>query len=262
MKKVSTLLVSGIIVFSSCQKNDQYFDADFTKAKPGKPTKATAVIKKCSIVQMTYFVADGTTDVLQFTYNSSGDPASVTRNAGSHTGYPNYSFKYDQKKRLTDFIGVYEGNVNAEFWHKYFYDNNDNIVMDSTYIFPRISNGFPENAFDKRLTFYVYDNSGRIIKDSTVSQSGSPVVQTYAYDANGNKIGKTYDGNSNINRTNAIWMFLNRDYSTNNPFNADAYNTSGLPSSFNLSEENGFGFLGNVYAKAQLVYACDETTAK
>ena len=261
MKKVSTLLVSGIIILSSCQKNDQYLDADFTKEKPDKHTKANAVIKKCSIVQLTYFVADGSSDVLQFAYNSSGDPVSITRSSGPHTGYPNYSFKYDQNKRLTDFIGVYDGNPNAEFWHKYFYDNQDHIIMDSTYIFPRVTNGFPENAFDKRLTYYTYDKDGRIIKDSTVSLSNSS-VNTYVYNADGNLVGRTYDNNNNVNRTNEIWMFLNKDYSVNNPFTADAYNTSALPSSINLPEENGFGFLGNFYSKAQLVYSCDETTAK
>lgn len=263
MKKVSTLLVSSMVILSACQKNDVYLDSDNTKGKAlGKEVKSTESIKQCSIVQIIYPVADGTNDVLQFTYNSSGNPVTITRSRGAHTGYPNYVFKYDQKKRLTDFIGVYDGNTNAEFWHKYFYDDHDNVVLDSTYIFPRIASGYPENAFDRRATSYTYDDNNRIIKESTVSANNAPVEHTYTYDANGNKAGSTYDGKTNINRTNKIWMFLNKDYSVNNPFNADAYNASGLPSSFSLTPENAFGFLGNAYTKAQVVYSCDDQTAK
>jgi hypothetical protein len=262
MKKVSMLLVTGMVILSACQKNDVYLDSDNTKGKAGdKNIRPTETIKQCSIVQIIYAVPGGNNDILQFTYNSSGDPVTITRSRGASTGYPNYVFKYDQKKRLTDFIGVYDGNVNAEFWHKYFYDNHDNIVSDSTYIFPHVANGYPENAFDRRLTSYTYDGNDRIIKESTSSEHNSPVEHTYTYDANSNKTGSTYDGYININRTNKIWMFLNKDYSVNNPFNADAYNTSGLPSSFNLPQENAFGFLGNDYTKAQIVYSCDAQTA-
>jgi hypothetical protein len=247
---------------SSCQKKDEYLDTEFAKGKHiDGNAKSIGELKKCSILQIIYPVPGGTTDVLQFMYNSSGDPLSIKRNSGGHTGYPNYDFKYDQKKKLTDFVGPYNSTT-AEFWHKYFYDGYGNIVLDSTYIFPTIVNGFPENAYDRRLTFYTYDVYNRIIKDSTVSASAPPVVHTYAYDANGNKTGRSYDGNTNINRTNSIWMFLNRDYSVNNPFNADAYNTSGLPTNFNLSQENAFGFLGNVYSVGQIIYSCDSQTAK
>ena len=260
MKKVSTLLVIAIVVLSSCQKSDEYLNTELVEGKQIKENgKLAGEIKKCSILQVTYTMS-GTTDVLQFTYNSSGDPESIRRNSGGHTGYPNYAFKYDQRKRLTDFIGPYN-NTTAEFWHKYLYDNRGNIVLDSTYIFPRIENDFPENPYTRELTFYTYDDKDRIIKDSTVfSGSTSAVVHTYAYDERGNKIGNTYDNNININRTNKIWMFLNRDYSVNNPFRADSYNASGLPSSFTLSQENAFNFLSNAYATAQIIYECDAQT--
>ena len=264
MKKVSTLLVTGMVMLSACQKNDVYLDSDNTNGKAlGKDIKSSESIKQCSIVQIIYPVADGTNDVLQFSYNSAGNPVTITRSRGARTGYPNYIFKYDQKKRLTDFIGGYnDGSTNAEFWHKYFYDNHDNVVLDSTYIFPSIANGYPENAFERRATSYTYDDNGRIIKESTVSANNAPVEHTYTYDGNGNKVGDTYDGNTNINRTNKIWMFLNKDYSMNNPFDADAYNASGLPSSISLTSENAFGFLGNAYTKAQIVYSCDDQAAK
>lgn len=37
------------------------------------------------------------------------------------------------------------------------------------------------------------------------------------------------DNKVNIRRTNAVWILLDRDYSRNNPFTAEAYNSFGLP---------------------------------
>ena len=261
MKKISTpLIVLAVVLLSGCQKSDD-INNDYLSAlsKNGYlKNKSNANIKDCSIQKISYSTGSNN-DVLQFTYNSSGDPVSITRLSGGSTGYPNYVFKYDEKNRITDFIGPYSSNTSAEFWHRYAYDAPGNIILDSTYIFPRISNGFPENAYSRKLTFYTYDNKRRIIRDSTVfSNSATTVVHSYVYDDNGNKVGNIYDDQININRTNKLWMFLNRDYSVNNPFKADGYTTSGLPSGFNLSPDgNSFQFLGNVYYKAQISYACD-----
>lgn len=263
MKKISILLAITLVFLTSCQKSDAYLDSASVNEKHVKVySKPGGQVKNCSILQITYSIS-GTTDVLNFLYNSSGNPISITRNAGAHTGYPNYLFKYDQNSRLTDFIGPYNGNTFAEFWHKYFYDARGNIVLDSTYIFPNITNGYPANAYRTQLTFYAYDNKDRIIEDSTVYPDLSPLVHTYAYDGKGNKIGSTYDNQLNVNLTNTIWMFLNRDYSANNPFRADSYNVSGLPSSLNLPPDgNAFQFLGVVYNRAQIVYACDAPVSK
>jgi hypothetical protein len=268
MKKISTLLAAAITFLSSCQKADEYLSDDMLKGKYVNDQylqhKPNAEVKQCSIVQIVYEAFPGTNDVLQFTYNAAGDPLSITRQLGAHTGYPNYIFKYDEKNRLTELIGPYNGNTTAEFWHKYFYDNKGNIILDSTYVFPQMQNGFPENYHSRRLTFYTYDNKRRIVGDSTVFSNPVPsVVHTYGYDANGNRTGRQYDDKINVNRTNKIWMFLNRDYSVNNPFTATSYNATGLPSSFNLSpEENGFQFLGNSYHAVQVVYACDNGPGK
>lgn len=261
MKEISTLLIIIIVFLSSCQKSDEYLSSSSAEEMNlNGYAKSNGQIKKCSILQIIYNVSGATTDVLQFSYNSVGNPVSITRKAGAYTGYPNFLFKYDDKERLTDFIGPYDNNnTNAEFWHKYFYDGRGNIVLDSAYIFPNITNGCPTNAYSNQLTFYTYDKQDRIIKDSTVFSNLNPVVHTYVYDANGNKAGHVYDNQVNINLTNKLWMFLNRDYSVNNPFKADSYNVSGLPSSFNLPPDgNAFWFLENVYPKAQIIYACDE----
>ena len=262
MKKISILLAIAMVFLTSCQKSDAYLDASSLNDKHVKVyAKPGGQLKNCSILQITSS-SSGTTDVLNFLYNSSGNPLSITRNLGARTGYPNYLFKYDDQSRLTDFIGPYNDNT-AEFWHKYFYDASGNIVLDSTYIFPNITNGYPASAFSRQLTFYTYDNKDRIIKDSTVYPDLSTVVHTYAYDARGNRIGSAYDNQLNVNLTNRIWMFLNRDYSENNPFRADSYNVSGLPSSLNLPPDgNALQFLGIVYTRAQIVYACDEPASK
>jgi hypothetical protein len=193
VKKISTPLIAlAIALLSGCQKSDEYLNEAYLKNEYVRGEalnhKPNAEIPECSILQIIYPVGTGN-DILQFSYNSQGDPVSITRLLGGHTGYPNYLFKYDEKNRLTNFIAPYSGNTTAEFWHQYFYDARGNIIMDSAYIFPRIENGFPENSYMSQLTYYTYDNKRRIIKDSTVfSNSNSTSVHRYSYDANGNRI--------------------------------------------------------------------------
>jgi hypothetical protein len=262
MKKIYTLLPITIALLSSCEKNDVYLNEDDSKSNYLKgahlENRPLAEIKECSIIQITYPLGVNN-DILQFNYNASGDPVSITRKFGTHTGSPNFLFKYDERNRLTDFIGPYSNNTSAEFWHKYFYDNRGNIVLDSGYIFPQITNGFPTNAYIHQATHYTYDNKQRIIKDSTVfAGSIQPVVNTYSYDINGNKTGSNYDDKINLNRTNKIWMFLNRDYSVNNPYDAASYITTGLPVKLSLSQgENPLKFLGNIFYKAEIIYECN-----
>jgi hypothetical protein len=262
MKKIYILLVIEATLWTSCQKADEYLKDDASKPNYLKGSslenKPNAEVSECKIRQVSYQIATRN-DVLQFTYNSSGNPVTIKRLLGAHTGYPNFVFKYNEKDMMTELIGTYETNTVAEFWHKYFYDNKDNIVVDSAYIFPRIENGFPENSYIQQATYFTYDNKRRIIKDSTAfSGSTPPVVHTYTYDADGNKTGSIYDDKININRTNKIWMFLNKDYSINNPFKADSYNTFGLPVNFNLNTaERSVVFLGTGFHNAQISYDCN-----
>lgn len=255
MKKICLLLMFAGVFLTSCQKADEYLSADSLKANYQKSGyllhKPNAEIKGCEIVQINYGIGTGT-DVLKFTYNAAGDPVSVTRLNGASTGHPNFEFKYNSKNQLTDFIGPYNSNEYAEFWHKYFYDNKGNIVLDSTYIFPKISNGFPESSYNKQVTYYTYDQQGRIVKDSTPTFN---LVHAYSYDVNGNRIGMNYDDKISVYRTNAIWMFLNRDYSVNNSLDATNYNSTGLPLSA-PSSDGSFFFLGNNYNNVQFTYDC------
>jgi hypothetical protein len=69
----------------------------------------------------------------------------------------------------------------------------------------------------------------------------------------------------NIHRTNTIWMFIDRDYSINNPVDngSDTYNSVGLPISIstnNTSVPPGFTFIIIGYpfgiTNASIVYSC------
>lgn len=243
-----TFLCLVLIGLAGCKKGDE-------KLLENNPT---AELKGCPIERIIYYRFPDT-DTITFTYNSWDDPVSGTRSRVT-TGAPNYEFRYDKKHRLTDFIGWYGGD-GAEYWHKYFYDNagsNANIIADSVYAFVRIQKGNIAQYYGAGLTVFAYDKKGRIIMDSTKWRGSSGVtVNHYSYNENGNLRGKQYDENLNPHRTNKIWMFLDRDYSVNNPFVADSYNLHRLPTKINLDGKPAFLVLANNYLlNAQLIYGC------
>src|SRR6202000_2349156 len=71
-------------------------------------------------------------DTLTFTYDHFGNPVTVTRPAPA-TGAPNLAFSYDKDHRLTAFYSTYSFGNTAEVFHKYFYDANGHITLDSVY---------------------------------------------------------------------------------------------------------------------------------
>lgn len=249
MTRFFTLAFSCIVLISlaACKKSDE-------KLLVNNPT---AELKNCPVERIIYYRFPDT-DTISFTYNSWGDPVSATRSRIT-TGAPNYEFRYDKKHRLTDYIGIYGSGTGAEFWHKYFYDNaasNANIVADSVYSFVEIRNGAIASYYVAGYTVYAYDKKGRVIMDSTTwERSSIPTVYHYSYDENGNLTGRQYDQNINPNRTNKVWMFLDRDYSLNNPFVADSYNLHRLPTRINL-EKPEFLRLVDYYLDAEITYGC------
>jgi|SRR4030095_2814679 len=170
-------------------------------------------------------------------YNDFENPTVVTAPLPS-TGHPYRTFKYDTWHRLREYLGEY-GNGFFEFWHFYGFDNNGRIGVDTNYVFGKLGEK-PTDYFNRSISQIEYDNQGRIIKVTTTYMIGTPTMNTYSYDAAGNQVypaswGVTYDNKMNLNRTNDIWQFLNRDYSMNNPFMADAYNSANLPTIINTS---------------------------
>ena len=261
-KRFIAVAMLAIVLLPGCKKV-----YDYIEIYPAADIKICPIMKIISVGQY------GSADTLIFKYNSWGDPVSVSHSSGPSTGRPDYVFKYNRQGKLSELLGVYYmyGTTNdgifMEYWHKYFYDGTGKIALDSTYIWPYFQNGVLIDYYGGKMTFYTYDNKERIIKDSTIWTEGhlyggtgsliTIIVSNYAYDANGNKVGGSYDQKTSFLRTNKIWMFLHRDYSLNNPFTAESYNSNGLPTSLNLSvKRGGSNFLDVYFNLAQITYGC------
>ncbi|HYF30576.1 MAG TPA: hypothetical protein VD993_05625 [Chitinophagaceae bacterium] len=238
-----------ILIFSSCEKVIEYLGEN-----------PTADLKYCNITKFTENSGPSGARTAVFTYNVWGNPVKVTvTDVG--TGNPNRVFKYDAQQRLKEYRGEYL-NGNYEYWYRYAYDPASNrIISDTVYIFGPIAPE-PTTFFDRRVTHYTYDAQGRIMQTSTVSSvfPGPPVVANYSYDAMGNLIrpGITYDNKINLHRTNRVWMFLDRDYSVNNPLTADSYNNNALPLSITLGDGEPLrGFTGFYLNDSDIEYKCN-----
>ena len=238
------------IVIMGCKKVYDYVDIH-----------TDADIKICPIQQFIFSTPySNYIDTLSFKYNIWGNPLSVTR-PDPRTGAPNYEFRYDKNGRLTNFIGVYSNKITTEFWHRYFYDGLGRIVTDSVYIFANIVNGELSNPYDSYVLLLNYDIKNRISKETRI-WDGNTDIANYSYDANGNKFGSIYDQKTSFRRTNKIWMFLDRDYSLNNAFQAITYNSFGLPTKIGPSQNISNGvFLDNYFIVTTIQYLCDNQNA-
>lgn len=238
----------AILQLSGCHK---WIDIDDLLRNPDK------VPKLCRIQQINSFTSWGDTQIAKFHYNHWEDPTWVEFDETA-TGRPDFLFKYDNRRRLTDYFGGYrsEGvHHGYEFWYHYVYDGN-RIVADTLRSFGQIVNGNPlPPAFGAPPTVntYEYDHKGRVIKmvSKFLPPSTIPVSsEIYTYNAQGNLSSvkfytndvlqhergfNYYDNKINIHRANKIYMFIDRNYSVNNPANAVDYNRYGLPLGFNVT---------------------------
>lgn len=225
-------------------------------------------IKFCNIQSYTYpgsapyFDDDNTAT---FTYDGLGNPLAVN-NTRVSTGAPNLVFKYDASHRLTEFQRPYSNGF-FEQWFKYVYDASGRIIADTSYLFGAITPSWPPTGSQqRRYTTYTYDNTCRVLKTTTIGIGGPedgfpPNVITYAYDASGNLIrpGITYDNKVNMHRTNKIFMFIDRDFSMNNPYTATSYNGYSLPQILPAPASGAAPvyFLARAIDRATIVYQCD-----
>lgn len=191
-----------------------------------------------------------TTVNMLFTYNAAGNPYSVTRSSGDDA--LNYYFYYDKKNRLRELRIAHnlEGNDEYTESHRYGYDNNDVVVVD-TVLHPSVakSDGVLQLGVHKiiRLT---YDSHGRIVKENIKDVlNGTTKNPTYTYDARGNLAvvgwkSSSYDNKVSIFRSHPLFQFIHRNYSMNNGGVEAKYNSKGLPLTAEHLNDNFFGAVG------------------
>lgn len=228
----------------------------------------------------------GPTDTLRFSYDLYGNPVTISR-LEIGTELYDYIFWYDPEHRLTDVIGTssLQATTGSGYgtWDKLYY-TKDRITLDTLFSFGIINGTRPESdispdslPFIRRISSYEYDSKGRISRVKDILPGRYVLINIYVYDRNGNLskielvsntphsdttfiLASGYDNKVNINRTNSIWQFLDRDYSENNGFTADKYNKAGLPTAIsNINRQSPlpepFGFL-NIWTPLTIQYDC------
>ncbi|AXY74917.1 hypothetical protein D3H65_13370 [Paraflavitalea soli] len=239
----------AVIAFTGCNKQEADEEVNLRK-------DALAIKNECQVSSMTYSFSSEPIGVNIY-YNSKGDPISMVQTKPG-TGHPNAIFRYDKKRRLTDYIGIYEDG-GFEFWHRYVYDKKDRVIHDTSFFFGGMTNDEPEWYMDAAIVKYEYDQKGRIVHTSQdwFSTPGMPLDTYYSYDSKGNLVvpGVVYDDKVCIHRTNKVWMFIDRNYSENNGY-ATTWHDNGLPASMNLSDQGG-QFAGLYFGKLDgISYRC------
>ncbi len=259
MKRSSSfLLISlGVLlaIISGCQKH-----LELSKNKELSSTPLPGQTINCRIESIWENPGAYNQRFLLMLYDEYENPIAITTPEVS-TGHPYITFKYDAWHRLREYRGEYS-NGYFEFWHFYGYDLSGRIGVDTAYWFAQLSIDF-HNYSDRIISKIEYDNQNRIIRVVTDYQlTNLHFESTYEYDAEGNLIypgsAVTYDNKLNLHRTNDIWMFLARDYSVNNPYVADEYNSAGFPTVIKTNNSRYFTFMNlNIPLNhSQLSYNC------
>ncbi|HWK08216.1 MAG TPA: hypothetical protein VNS58_31530 [Puia sp.] len=206
-------------------------------------------------------VTAGTSDTLTFTYNSMDNPVRIVHSMGIGE---NVLFKYDKWNRLSEYINIYPNGA-GDYWHRYAYDkmNSDRIIADTAFRDFFSVNGTMVSYNDIDLMVFKYDTQDRI-SQSAEYVLGDTIVTNYTYDGRGDlQNGSIYDNKLNNHLTNKIWMFIDRDYSLNNPVNNGVYiyNKAGLPVTINTNPQSAAGFefivIGYPFAisKVSIIYS-------
>ena len=196
-----------------------------------------------------------------FTYNADGNPYSLTYGSQIGTGNPNHYFYYDNQKRLKEWReALSPDNIAEAIWHKYGYNTNDVIIVDTTII-------HAYGTQDITVSTLTYDGLGRIVKEKirNIQNPNGPLRPTrnptYTYDNRGNLgvLGwksSWYDTKVSFLRSHPLFMFLTRNYSRNNPYNPQAagrkYNSRKLPLSLNAGNDLFF----NTVNIEKFIYDC------
>lgn len=246
MKKIlfSVLCTTGcafMLVLVSCRKDIKQEET------VGLVTAVSPELTVCNIQRFTTNDPFFGTGFAEFIYNAAGNPIYVVPRFN-----PDYriahEFRYDAANRLTDHIfGSSKGFYQA--WARFNYESSTSTRIATSFHYRNGLVGTNPTSTPIAYTIYFYDEAGRIIKTITYLHGEHPsVTQTYQYNAAGNLIreGVVYDDKVHLRRTSSVWMFIDRNYSMNNPLSASAYNQQGLPTIFNNSTAQKEFFLGSL----------------
>jgi YD repeat-containing protein len=239
MKQMFTRLLvttSAIIFFSGCEKVKDILHM------PKTDIVDCRILNLGSSGEGISYSVGGT-----ISYNAQGNPVSVTGRGGG-TGTTNRKFEYDSLNRLIHYAEIFYNGI-AELGHRYSYEDSGKVITDSIYTMYGI-NG--------RLVLEL-DEKGRVIKTTSTGPYPGMTVTTYSYDERGNLVmpGVVYDDQVNMHRTNKVFQLIDRDYSKNNPFIADAYNKTGLPTKIPVPAKVYVSFLGIPISSHTITYSCE-----
>ncbi|MGO4288884.1 hypothetical protein [Chitinophaga sp. RAB17] len=198
---------------------------------------------------------DNTKDTFHITYNSRHNPIHIIGRVITEN-YPQYLLGYDAQNALKIVIGAsHDESTEFEMGYKCVCDNKKRVISDSVFAYGHYDRNtltivdarylffvrkyaydhldritqvvdkrflLVEDLFEMRTTSYFYNASGNAYKINTLIlyPNGSTVS---------NDVFPVYDNKVNPNLLHPLWQFFNLDYSRNNPFIADSYNSYGLP---------------------------------
>lgn len=188
--------------------------------------------------------------IATFSYNASGNPDSIIFSASPYYGRYNMHFRYDSLNRITDYYTVYSGSLFYE-WYRYQYDSSGRPTHDTLYRYGVITAGGPASPTYKLLVNNAYDSLHRVTSTTTTMlPAGTPVVEPYPYNANGNLVRSylpnVFDTATSLVSIHPVWQLVAKDYSINNQFVAEEYNDAGLPVRVHFGQNQGvFRFLTN-----------------
>jgi len=242
-------LCIGLLQAVSCTKNLDTVSNDSARLETSSSAALANEFSNCKLRRIVHehggisgYLVNGL-----FTYNAAGNPYSLTYGEQTGTGNPNHYFYYDKKNRLREWRQAYSPDDIVEAtWHKYGYDNNDMIIVDTM-----LNPGFITDegvilSSDTIISTLTYDDQGRIIKEAIRSvKGGSTRYPTYTYDNRGNLgvLGwksSSYDYKVSIFRSHPVFQFIFRNYSRNNAAPQAKYNSRGLPLSMNPANDAFF----------------------
>ena len=128
------------------------------------------------------------------------------------SSYTLKTYVYDEFGRAISMVYTEDGDDSKVLEsYTYSYDKNDNIISEI-----RISNLPAEDSLINETRDYVYDSCGRLVKSTITDHTAddSEAITTYEYDAVGNRIKQTEDGEITTYEYNGVNQLEKAESST------------------------------------------------